>query len=127
MVKRGCLLVVLFFVGAFIMAWIQVPDAEVTDGDVVEVLTGGFIADGVKFDVISDEAFNTAKRSVDIRLSEPITEADLKELAYRILDSTVEEYDRTFIGYYLPGMPVNEGYWATSHCNPNLEIRIIGE
>ncbi len=33
---------------------------------------------------------------------------------------------KAFILYYLPNMPVGSGAWATSHFNPNLEIRILG-
>jgi hypothetical protein len=35
-------------------------------------------------------------------------------------------YQRTFIGYYLPGMEVGAGSWATTHFNPNLEVEILG-
>jgi len=30
------------------------------------------------------------------------------------------------IGYYLPGMEVGAGGWATTHFNPDLEIRVLG-
>ena len=35
-------------------------------------------------------------------------------------------YERTFIVYYLPGMPVGGGGWATTHFDPALEVRILG-
>lgn len=31
-------------------------------------------------------------------------------------------YDRAFISYFLPGMSTEDGAWATSHYNPDLEI-----
>ena len=36
------------------------------------------------------------------------------------------KYDRVFITYYLPGMTPGSGAWATSHFDPNLEVKILG-
>ena len=35
-------------------------------------------------------------------------------------------YDRIFIVYYLPEMPVGAGGWATTHFAPGLDVRILG-
>ena len=37
-----------------------------------------------------------------------------------------KDYERTFIAYYLPGMKVDAGAWATTHFNPDLKIFILG-
>ena len=50
----------------------------------------------------------------------------LKRIATKLKNSDGQSYDRTFIGYYLPDMKLNSGYWATTHFNPNLEIQILG-
>lgn len=61
-----------------------------------------------------------------MRLSEKGTKAFLQKLAVKLKESEHREYDRLFITYYLPGMTPGTGAWATSHFNPNLEIKILG-
>lgn len=36
-----------------------------------------------------------------------------------------KKYDRVFICYYLLGMVVDNGAWASGHFNPDLEIKIL--
>jgi len=73
------------------------------------------------YTVISDTTLLRIKRSVDVRLENQITEQQLHDIAKEIFRSG---YDKTFILYYLPGMQVDSGAWATTHFNPKLKIRI---
>jgi len=70
-----------------------------------------------------DRAFN--KTSVEIRLKEEKSEADLKNIALEIKDSR-EEYDKVWIFYFLPGQEPGNGAWATTHFTPELKVEIIG-
>ncbi len=78
------------------------------------------------YEVLAEDVFQTARRSLDVRLSGPVDEAVLEAVAYRLRDSDSRSFARTFIVYYLPGMNVGEGGWATSHFDPDLTVRILG-
>lgn len=65
------------------------------------------------------------RRTVDVRLSARVSENDLALLAAHIRDVD-PDYERVFISYYLPGMEVGGGAWATTHHNPELEVKILG-
>jgi hypothetical protein len=66
------------------------------------------------------------KRGLDIRLNRKVSEEVLRAIATELKNSDQHTYERTLIGYYLPGMEVGSGAWATSHFDPDLQIRIIG-
>ncbi len=81
---------------------------------------------GVKYDIIK-ETPNTrlSKDTIDIRLSKKIDERVLGKIA-TALRRDRKQYDRLWIGYYLPGMVTGKGAWAITHFTPDLEIRILG-
>lgn len=81
---------------------------------------------GVNYTVIEKSNMGTIKGSIDVRLSEKVTKDFLQKLAVKLKESEHREYDRLFITYYLPGMTPGAGAWATSHFNPNLEVKILG-
>lgn len=65
------------------------------------------------------------KRSVDVRLTERITKAELQRLGEGIrLQSPYR--DRLFITYYLPGQTVGSGAWGSTHFTPKLDAKIYG-
>ena len=66
------------------------------------------------------------KRVLDIRLNHKVPEEVLRAIATQLKHSDQHTYERTFISYYLPGMEVGSGAWATSHFDPDLQIRIFG-
>jgi len=84
------------------------------------------IPDDVTYTIIDENIVTGIKRSLDIRLNRKVSEDVLKSIAMKLKNSDPRTYDRSFIGYYLPDMKVNAGYWATTHFNPNLEVRILG-
>ena len=84
------------------------------------------IPDDVTYTVINETKLPGIKRSVDIRLNKPVSEHMLTAIAKTVKASDSTNYERSFIGYYLPDMQVDAGYWATTHYNPNLDVRILG-
>jgi len=80
----------------------------------------------LSYSIISDKSYNNIKRSVDVRLNSRITKDALGKFAKIIKLGDKNSYQRTFISYYLPGMKVGEGAWATTHFNPDLEVKILG-
>ncbi|WP_417910707.1 hypothetical protein [Candidatus Electronema sp. PJ] len=74
-----------------------------------------------KRDVLGD-----IKLSLDIRLKNKISEKQLRQLALALKGKEHNKYERIFIFWYLPGMEIDAGAWATTHFKPNLEVRILG-
>jgi hypothetical protein len=62
------------------------------------------------------------KCSIDVQLSERVSEDFLRQFALKLKKLEPIEYDRMFISYSLSG----ESGWATSHFNPDLEVKILG-
>lgn len=80
----------------------------------------------IKYTISEDTHKRDIKRSVVVLLEEKLSKEQLRQLANRIKNSDASSYQRTFIGYYLKGKDRNNGYWATTHFNPNLEVRVLG-
>ncbi len=83
------------------------------------------VSQTASYTIISDEHLRNIKRTVEVRLDEPLTLEEIEKVAKNI-HSKDPSYERIFITYYLSGMAVGTGAWATSHFNPNLIIRIMG-
>jgi hypothetical protein len=68
------------------------------------------------------------KRSVDVLIYQKVTEDVLRKIAIKIKNSDPNTYQRTLIGYFLPGMRTDgsQWCWATTHFDPNHEVRILG-
>ena len=80
----------------------------------------------VSYSVIATDNVPGIKRSLDVRLNKEVSEETLRAIALKLKSNESQEYERTFIGYYLPGMTIDAGYWATTHFNPTLDVRILG-
>lgn len=83
-------------------------------------------SDDVTYSIIGSDTFLDYKRSLDVRLNRKVSEDTLSALALKLKAQDPKIYERTFICYYLPGMEVGAGAWATTHFNPNLEVKILG-
>ena len=57
-----------------------------------------------------------------MRLNREFNKTSIEKLARKLKTDLKADYDRIFISYYLPGMKVGSGAWATSHFDPDLEI-----
>lgn len=80
-----------------------------------------------KYTIIEKSNLASIKSSIDIRLfGEKVTKDFLHKLALKLRDAETRKYDRLFITYYLPGMTPVAGAWATTHFDPNLEVKILG-
>lgn len=94
----------------------------------VTILIATFVSCSKKsydYEIINEESLKNIKTSLNIRLKEKVDKNALSEIANELYSSR-KKYERVFIVYYLPGMEVNKGGWATSHFNPNLDIVILG-
>ena len=84
------------------------------------------IPSDVSFSIINSTTVLGVKRSLDVRLNKRVSEQTLRALARGLKAQDSRAYDRTFIVYYLPGMVVGAGGWATTHFNPQLRVEILG-
>lgn len=82
--------------------------------------------EGETYSIISDNDFRDVKRSIDVRLDKKVSVEVLRTIARKLKNMERKKYERTFIAYYLPNMEVGAGAWATSHFDPELEVRILG-
>ena len=78
------------------------------------------------YTVIEDTKQLGIKRVVEIRLDKRVSEEMLVAIAKKVRASDNGYYERTFIGYYLPYMQVGTGYWASTHYNPDLNVKVLG-
>ena len=84
------------------------------------------IAEDFSCEVIETNRLATIKCGLTVRLSKKVSRETLRQLAIKLRANECKKYDRVFITYYLPGMTVGAGAWATTHFNPNLDVRILG-
>ena len=97
-----------------------------TDDSQAQSRSKAAVLKDITYQIIDTNVIPGIKRSLDIRLNRKVSEDVLKSIALKLKNSDPKSYDRTFIGYYLPDMKINSGYWATTHFNPNLDVRILG-
>ncbi len=81
---------------------------------------------GVTYTFETKDVIRGIKRALEVRLSGKVSKERLEAIAMELKSSDGSSYDRTFIGYYIPGMKSGERAWATTHFNPRLEVRILG-
>lgn len=84
------------------------------------------IPDDLSYSIIGGDSIPGVKRSLDVQLSRRASESSLHAIAMMLKSRESQQYDRTFICYYLPGMIVDAGAWATTHFTPNLNIQLLG-
>ena len=80
----------------------------------------------ITYSIIDSSVKSGIKRTLNIRLNQKVSEGTLRAIALKLKSQDVRYYDRTFMTYYLPGMAVGAGAWATTHFDPDLEVRILG-
>ncbi|HGF7178982.1 TPA: hypothetical protein AB5E44_003361 [Vibrio cholerae] len=80
----------------------------------------------IDFEVIKESEYHSvSKSSIDIRLNEKVSKEELLSIA-NSLRKDRKRFKRLYIAYYLPGMEVGAGAWATTHFIPELEVKILG-
>lgn len=80
--------------------------------------------DGYTYKIIQESSIPKIKHSLEISLDKKITKNQLTTLAKELKGDV--EYERTFIGYVINKDKVSNGYWATTHFNPELDVKILG-
>lgn len=78
------------------------------------------------YSIVSDETNAPYKRSVEIVLTQRLNESELESIAREVKEMSANKVDRTFIGYRLESQSSDEAYWATTHYNPELKVRVLG-
>lgn len=76
-------------------------------------------------DVVSED-ITEGRRVVSVRLSERLSETDLVRIADGIKAAAKTPTERTLVAFYLSGMPLNQGAWASIHFNPDPMVKING-
>jgi len=103
--------------------------ATITSAFAANTQSGGqdpVIPADIGYSVIQTNIVTGIRKSFDVRLDNEVSEASLRAIALELKSGDSRHYERTFIVYYLPGMPVGAGGWATTHFDPALEVRILG-
>lgn len=104
----------------------QQPPAAMNEPPTRDATATHSLPSDVSYTVLSDEATPPYKRSLDVLLNEKVSEDVLTTIAHELRSRDARTFERTFIVYYLPGMEVGTGGWATSHFNPDLKVAILG-
>ncbi len=84
------------------------------------------IPSDVSFSVIDSETIRGIKRSLVVRLNKGVSEETLRAIALELKARDSRHYDHTFMSYYVDGMAVGSGAWATTHFDPVLKVQING-
>ena len=65
-------------------------------------------------------------RIVNIAINMKISKEILREIALEMKAKEIEQYQKTFISFYLPEYWEGKDDWATASFNPTLEVEILG-
>ena len=77
----------------------------------------------IEFNIGSDEKKRDVKRVVEVDIEKRIDEAQIKSLAEEIKQSDPNQYERTFIVFFIPEM---EQAWATVSYDPDYKLTMLG-
>lgn len=110
---KGCGIMLLLF---FAFVWFFVPsdDAPLDYGVSVD------------YTILSDESRRQIRRSVEVLLPQRISEEQLEAIAREIYAMKSPSPERTFIGHRIFGGDPESLYWATTHFDPELQVRVQG-
>jgi hypothetical protein len=82
--------------------------------------------DDLDIKIVGKHAQPPYKMSIDLRISRRMNETELKGASTALYNQVEgKEYQRVFITWYLPGMVIDSGAWATTHYNPELKVTIM--
>ena len=78
-----------------------------------------------KYSIIKkDKVGETVKASIEVKLNKRIGLKELEELGKFIKEDEAKYFKIAYIGYYLDELGYSNGYWATTHYTPHLEVWI---
>jgi hypothetical protein len=104
----------------------QQPPATMNEPTTRDTAATHSLPSDVSYTILSDEAMPPHKRSLDVLLNKKVSEEILTMIAHDLRGRDARTFERTFIVYYVPGMEVGAGGWATTHFNPDLKVAILG-
>ncbi len=76
--------------------------------------------------VSEDSSTESSRRHVAVVLSKRIAEAEIGRIADIVRAQERAPFERTLVNFYLPGMKIGQGAWATAAYNPALKVSIVG-
>ena len=98
-------------------------------GVAILLVSLAYASDGlIPYHILERSETGTIKVALDVEV--PLvsgrlpTEEELGALS-RHLVSLERDHDRSFVLFYLPGMKVGSGAYATAHHNPELEVKVL--
>lgn len=83
-------------------------------------------AEDFSYKIIEANRLGRIQCDLTITLSKKVSQETLRQLAIELRAKECKRYDRMFITYYLAGMTVDAGAWATSHFVPDLKVHMQG-
>ena len=105
---------------------IKQEEGHSTDPRPTQLARADPAAKDVTYTIINTTSIPRIKQSLDVLLNRKVHKNVLRAIALELKSGNPRKYQRTFILYYLPGMKLGAGAWATTHFNPDLEVRIYG-
>ncbi len=122
--KNSAIIYILVIIVSFFMLGVFSPaDDSVIDSS--ESLKVESKIEKFNCKILDTETTNTNKMTIYIQIPEQLNKTQLREIAYELKEKN-SKYENLYIFYLLPNMKIGAGAWATSHYNPNLDIKIIG-
>ncbi len=80
----------------------------------------------VSYPVMDEQRVPPISRIVNIAINMKVPKEILREIALEMKAKEIEQYQRTFIYFYLPEYWDGKDDWATAFFNPTLEVEILG-
>lgn len=78
------------------------------------------------YTVLKDEVRPPHKRTVEVLLQDRVNAQELQALGLFLTEQNQQPVERVFIGYRLADQDPDSAYWATTHSNPDFQIRFTG-
>jgi predicted Zn finger-like uncharacterized protein len=80
-----------------------------------------------KFEIIQDQPINNGSiREVYVRIEKPVTEDQVKAIAYKVRNDSHTSCPKTKVWFLLPAQRIGGGAWASATFRPDLEVQTIG-
>ena len=82
----------------------------------------------ISYKIADREEMRSVKLSLDVRVNLVNGRLPNKQelgVISNYLVSKERRHDRTFVLFYLPGMKIDAGAYATAHHNPKMEVQIM--
>ena len=92
-------------------------------------------ADEPRYELLHQGIIPKTKASIDIQVSKKLTKLELSQAARTLRQTLCENaakigscpdvFPKIYITWYLPGMEQGAGAWATTHFEPELDVKIM--